>query len=101
MDAIKMIGILLYMALGYWAAGKTIYANKIIIEYFSSEYPLEYPEPISTTVLIKKGYKVGECHVEMNAREGGKSSIRTWKTIYYMFNVILSIVVTCLRRYKN
>ena len=75
--------------------------NKRIIEYFSSEYPLEYPEPISTTVLIKKGYKVGECHVEMNAREGGKSSIRTWKTIYYMFNVILSIVVTCLRRYKN
>lgn len=33
MDAIKTIGILLYMALGYWAAGKTIYANKIIIEY--------------------------------------------------------------------
>ena len=75
--------------------------NKTIIKYFAAEYPLEYPEPISTTNLIKMGYKVGECHVEMNARESGESSIRTWKTIYYMFNVILSIITTCLRRYKN
>lgn len=75
--------------------------NKRVIEYFSHEYPLEYPEPISTTILIKKGYNIGECHVEMNAREGGVSSIRAWKTVYYMFNVILSIVVTCFRRYRN
>lgn len=38
MDTMKMIGIILYMALGYWAAGKTIYANKIIIEYQSGAF---------------------------------------------------------------
>lgn len=25
--------LIIYIALGYWAAGKTIYANKVIIEY--------------------------------------------------------------------
>ena len=26
-----MIGLIIYMVLGYWAAGKTVYANKVII----------------------------------------------------------------------
>ena len=34
-------------------------------------------------------------------REGGKSSINSWKTVYYMINVCLSIVVFGLRRYKK
>ena len=74
--------------------------DKAIIEEFSKEYPVEYPEPISTTMMIKKGYKVGECHVEMRARESGVSSIRAWKNAYYMINVVLSIIITCVRRYK-
>lgn len=74
--------------------------DRDIIECFASEYPVEYPEPISTTMVIKKGYKVGECHVEMRARESGVSSIRAWKNAYYMINVVLSIIVTCIRRYK-
>ena len=30
--------------------------NKEIIEYFASDYPSEYPEPISTTQLLQKKY---------------------------------------------
>ena len=36
----------------------------------------------------------------MKEREGGKSSIHTWKNIYYMLNVCLSIIITGMRRYK-
>ena len=67
-------------------------ANKKIIKEFSEEYPAEYPEPVSTTYVIKKGYKVSEVPVRMNERIGGVSSIRKWKNVYYMFNVILSII---------
>ena len=75
--------------------------NKDIIKEFQNSYPVEYPEPLTTTVLLKKNYRVKEVSVEMNEREGGVSSIRKWKTVYYMVNVILSIMIIGLRRYKK
>ena len=74
--------------------------NKKIIKEFARYYPTEYPEPVSTTELLKKGYQVEEIPVKMKDREGGVSSIRAWKNAYYMLNVILSIFVVSIRRYK-
>lgn len=74
--------------------------NRKIIEMFSMEYPLEYPEPITTVELAKKKYRIKEVGVNMKEREGGVSSIHTWKNIYYMINVCLSIIITSSRRYK-
>ena len=68
--------------------------NKKVIKEFANEYPIEYPEPITTTELLKKGYKVDEVPVSMNERKNGKSSIHSWKNVYYMVNVILSIIIT-------
>ena len=67
--------------------------NKTIIKEFENEYPVEYPEPITTVEILKKGYKVKEVPVSMNERENGTSSIKAWKNIYYMLNVILSIII--------
>lgn len=64
-----------------------------LIKKFANNYPVEYPEPVSTTEILKNGYEVKEVAVSMNERENGISSIRTWKNIYYMVNVILSILV--------
>ena len=74
--------------------------NKKIIKYFANDYPLEYPEPITTTELLKKGYNLKEVAVSMNERQGGVSSIKAWKNIYYMVNVCLSIIMVGIRRYK-
>ena len=74
--------------------------NKEIIKYFSDSYPLEYPEPITTTELLKKNYRLEEVPVSMNERTGGTSSIKAWKNIYYMINVCLSIIMVKIRRYK-
>ena len=81
--------------------GKRIYdttsgfraVNKDLIKKFSSNYPVEYPEPVSTTEVLRLGYKVEEVPVSMNERENGVSSIKAWKNIYYMVNVILSIII--------
>lgn len=75
--------------------------NKDIIRDFASSYPTEYPEPITTTELLRKKYVVKEVAVSMNEREGGESSIKTWKTVYYMVNVILSILIIKVRRYPH
>lgn len=69
-------------------------ANKKVIETFANTYPTEYPEPDSTVFLLKKGYFVKEIPVIMNERVEGQSSISSWKNIYYMMNVCLSILLT-------
>lgn len=73
--------------------------NRDIIKEFASSYPIEYPEPITTTEVLKKKYKVSEVPVSMNEREDGKSSIHSWKNAYYMINVCLSILLVKIRRY--
>ena len=67
--------------------------DKKVLRLFADYYPVEYPEPISTVNVLKNGYVVDEVPVIMKEREGGKSSIHTWKKVYYMINVILSIIL--------
>lgn len=67
--------------------------DKELIKYFAFNYPVEYPEPVSTTDILKKNYKVSEVAVSMNERENGISSIKAWKNVYYMINVVLSVIV--------
>ena len=98
---IKMISFLIRIC-----TGKKIYdttsgfraVNKKVIKIFANNYPIEYPEPESTTLLIKKGYNIKEIPVEMNEREFGTSSIKPLKSIYYMFSVFIAIIITCISK---
>lgn len=100
-SAARRLGIKIISFFIKLVTGKKIYdttsgmraINKDLISLFASDYPVEYPEPVSTTLILKKGYKVAEVSVEMNEREAGVSSIRAWKNAYYMINVVLSILV--------
>lgn len=74
--------------------------NKELIRKFAYNYPTEYPEPVSTTLVLKENYIVKEVSVQMNEREAGVSSIKAWKDVYYMINVLLSILVTGIGRNK-
>lgn len=76
-------------------------ADKSIIKIFSKEYPTEYPEPITNYVLLKLNYKVIEIGVNMLERKGGKSSINLTKSVYYMFNTFISIILINLKKYKE
>ena len=44
--------------------------NKKIIEKFAKKYPIEYPEPESTSEMLRQGFKVKEVSVSMNERQG-------------------------------
>ena len=67
--------------------------NKDVIKVFAMNYPYDVPEPITNYALLKMNYKVKEVGVNMFERVGGVSSIRALKSIYYMFNVCLSILL--------
>ena len=66
---------------------------QIVCEY----YPDEYPEPESIVLFAFHQLKLKEVAVIMKERQGGVSSIRTYKTIYYMFKVSLGTIFLYIR----
>jgi len=74
--------------------------NRNLIEKFYTDYAFEYPEPITNLQVIKEGFKVKEISVKMNERKFGKSSINFYKSIYYMLNVGLSMIINGIGRKK-
>lgn len=105
----RQIGIKIISGFMKFATHKKIYdvtsgfraINKEIIYDFALSYPNEYPEPITTAEILKKKYRVKEVAVEMKERIGGVSSIRAWKSAYYMMNVCLALLIIKTRRYKR
>ncbi len=71
--------------------------DRKIIEMFAEGYPKDYPEPETTTRVLKHKLKVEEVPVKMRAREGGESSISLKKSIYYMIKVPLAIIIERMR----
>jgi glycosyltransferase involved in cell wall biosynthesis len=72
--------------------------SKKAIQYFASHYPYDYPEPESIVVAHRLGMKIKELPVIMKEREGGVSSIYTYKNFYYMLKVTLAIMIAKLGR---
>lgn len=82
-------------------SGKRVYdvtsgfrgCNQRLIHAFCKYYPKDYPEPEVVGTLVKQGYQVAEVPVKMRSRQGGSTSIRPIKSIYYMLKVAFSIFV--------
>ena len=74
--------------------------NKRTIEVFAKEYPVDYPEPESTALILAQKFKVKEVPVEMHEREAGKSSINPLKSADYMIKVTIAIIINS-RHYKK
>ena len=72
--------------------------NRRAIELFAEDYPHDYPEVEATLMLHKHRLRLGELPVRMRERAAGQSSIRGFKTAYYMAKVMLAILIGSLRR---
>jgi len=105
----RRIGIRIISSVTKLVTGQRIYdvtsgfraVNKQIMQDFANYYPVEFPESITNCELLMKKYNVKEVPVSMNERQTGISSIKSWKSVYFMINVILAILVVGLRRYKR
>lgn len=64
--------------------------NKKALELVSDYYPDEYPEPEAIILYSLNHLKIMEVPVSMRERQGGESSIKRFKTLYYMVKVTLS-----------
>lgn len=72
--------------------------NSDIIKVFAESYPRDYPEPESVVHVIRLGKNVREIPVIMRERQGGKSSIRFFSSIYYMIKVTVAILTELMRK---
>jgi len=77
---------------GYRATGKKI------IHKFAPHYPIDFPEPEAILIAKLYGARIGEVPVKMRKRLGGISSIRYFKTAYYMIKVTLAILIDMIKK---
>jgi len=67
-------------------------ADQDVIAEFAQNYPVDYPEPETIVMLMKKKYRVAEVPVVMRARAQGDTSIDVFDSVYYMVKVTLAMV---------
>ncbi len=67
--------------------------NARMTAYFADHYATDYPEPEAILAASLAGYRVGEAPVIMRERQGGVSSISSFKSAYYMIKVSLSLII--------
>jgi hypothetical protein len=72
--------------------------NRRAIELFARDYPHDYPEVEAVLMLHHHRLVMREVPVRMYERGGGRSSIGSGKSIYYMVKVLLAIGVGLVRR---
>lgn len=72
--------------------------NKKALDFMAENYPnFDYPEPEEIILAYKNNLKIVEVPIEMRARQGGKSSISSVGSVYYMIKVILAMLFIKLR----
>jgi glycosyltransferase involved in cell wall biosynthesis len=72
--------------------------NRKAIELFARDYPHDYPEVEAVLMLHHHRLRMREAPVRMYERGGGRSSIGTGKSAYYMVKVLLALFVALARR---
>ncbi len=75
-------------------------ANRGVIQLFARTYPEDYPEPEALVILHRHGLRAAEVPVVMQARQGGRSSIRVLHAGYYMVKVGLAVFIDLFRSYQ-
>lgn len=101
----RRVGITFLSGLIKLCTGKTVYdvtsgfraCNKQMTRFFADSYAQDYPEPEAIVTALVMGYRVAETPVTMNERQGGVSSIRALKSVYYMIKVSLAVLLTGMR----
>jgi glycosyltransferase involved in cell wall biosynthesis len=73
-----------------------------VMRFFARDnYPVDFPDADTIMTLHFAGFHVREVPVTMRARLSGESMHTTWKSLYYVFKMFLSIFIVWLRQRTN
>lgn len=107
-SGMRRLGIRVLSTLIWMCTGKKVYdvtsgfraVNRDYIKMYAQDYPTDYPEPEAIVQASVSGARIAEIPVIMKEREAGTSSIRAWKSAYYMIKVSLAIVLRRISQRK-
>jgi glycosyltransferase involved in cell wall biosynthesis len=71
--------------------------NRRAIALFAGDYPHDYPEAEAVLMVHHHRLRMAEVPVKMLQRDGGVSSIRSGKSVYYMIKVLFAIFIGLAR----
>jgi glycosyltransferase involved in cell wall biosynthesis len=73
--------------------------NRRVLEWASGvRFPVDYPDADVIIMLHRSGFRIREVPVRMFESRDKKSMHSGWKPIYYVFKMLLSILVTLMRK---
>lgn len=73
--------------------------NARVIRFFTTDtFPCDYPDADVLVTLHRAGFSLREVPVRMDPSPAGRSMHDGLRPLYYLFKMILSILVTLLRR---
>ncbi|QCT71589.1 glycosyltransferase family 2 protein [Eubacterium maltosivorans] len=75
--------------------------NKALTTFFSMYYASDYPEPEAIIAATLNNFTIKEVSVVMSERKGGESSIKAFKSVYYMIKVFLAIIICRLGSFRK
>lgn len=100
---IRLFRLLVNLFTGYRVTDPTsgfFAISRRLIEFFAAHYPSDYPEVDAYILMHRLKAEALEVPVRMYARTEGKSSITTFRALYYMVKVTLSFLINCIRRFE-
>lgn len=72
--------------------------NKRAFTFFARDCVEDYPEP--EILLHHKNFRIKEVPISMSKRSNGISSISPLKSIYYMYKILFSLLISIFRKEK-
>ena len=71
--------------------------NGRAVRFFAGLENWEYSEINAIVIARKAGLRVQEVAVEMNERQGGRSSFRTARAFFYVWNGLFDLLLESVR----
>jgi glycosyltransferase involved in cell wall biosynthesis len=105
-SAIKRLGMAVFRQIASRVTGQRITdptsgfqaLNHDVMAFLAADnYPIDFPDADTILLLHFAGFRLAEVPVTMRERLSGESMHSSWKPIYYVFKMFLSIFIVLLR----
>src|SRR6266568_5232362 len=68
---------------------------------FADDYPVDFPDAEALIAAHRAGLRILEIPAKFRTRNHGRSSLRTWRMLYYPFKETLSIAMMMTRKPRS
>lgn len=75
--------------------------NEHSIGLFAKEYPVDFPDAEALILALRAGLEITEIPVSVRSRETGRSSLNSWRLLYYPFKEIFSIAMLLTKKQRQ